>query len=184
MGTDQANTMRYSSMLLKIAIGFLLWSCLLSAASAQGCRGLMGVRASAKGPVGMTTKAQTDLIVRNDFSFGTLVVNGAGTATITPSGLLTTTGGVTSAGGFPQAAVVQLNSHPNQDYALMLPASVTLTNSTGATMVLRSFAFDPGATGRMRNGKKDISIGGTLQVSSNQAGGAYQGSFDIIVTYN
>jgi hypothetical protein len=132
----------------------------------------------------LTTKAQTDLIVQQDINFGTLLVNAAGTATISPSGAVTTTGGVIAAGGFPQAAVLELNSHPHEPYALLLPNSVTLTNSTGATMVLRNFTFNPPATGMMGNGKLDMSVGATLQVTSNQAGGAYQENIDVIVTYN
>jgi hypothetical protein len=166
-----------------MVIGVLLWCCLANAASAELSRGFKtGV---VPGPAAKAfTSSQSDIVVLSNFSFGTLVVNGSGTATVAPNGLVSTTGAVSATGGFPQALRLELKSHPGNSYQLMLPDSVTLRNPIGATMALRSFVSSPGTTGVFGSAKVRINTGGTLQISSNQPGGNYQGDFEVIVTYN
>lgn len=124
------------------------------------------------------------LNVERDFNFGSLAVNGAGTAVLTPSGTLSTTGGVISVGGFPEPAILALKGHPKSTYTLMLPSSVTLTNSTGATLILREFTYSPGTTGELHSSKEDVYVGGTLYIQGNQPAGSYHGNLDVIVTYD
>lgn len=132
----------------------------------------------------VSSNSSNEVTVLQNFNFGTLVISGPGTVRISPEGVLTTTGGVNSAGGFPQAAILRLNSHPGNTYTLDLPSSVTLTSAGGGAMLLRNFTFNPAAVGSMHSSKQEVTVGATLQVSSNQAGGAYRGNIDVVVSYD
>jgi len=175
---------RYGPRLSHAAVGLLLYSCLVGSVSAQSLSPATATKAAATDLFADSSKAAVSISVTRDFGFGTLAVSGAGTATVTPAGVLTTTGGVISAGGLPQGALIALKGHPGDAYTLMLPSAVTLLNPTGDALVLRDFSFSPNAAGYLSSAKKDIAVGGTLQLASRQAAGAYRGNIDIIVTYD
>ena len=127
------------------------------------------------------------VVVKNNMDFGYLGVTAAGTAVIDAnSGLLSTTGGVTSLGGRPSPATFIGAARSASVVNIRIPNQpVTLTRVGGTeTMQLRNFTLqgqDKRAIARMTS--FEFNVGGTLVVGANQVEGLYTGSFDIIVHY-
>jgi hypothetical protein len=138
-----------------------------------------------------TAKAITlkplSIVKLRDLEFGTLMPSTtAGTVIVDPTtDLRTTTGGVTAAGGSPQAA--QFYTYGTGNLILQVtrgPLPVLNRAGGGATMNVTLLTLN-GPTLRVLNaaGLIDLRVGGTLAVSANQLDGSYAGSFDITVTY-
>lgn len=109
---------------------------------------------------------------------GTVVINAA-------SGARTTTGGVTAAGGTPNAAQFFTYGGPLQSLQVNRgPLPVLSRAGGGATMNVTQLTLN-GPTLRFLNaaGLLDLRVGGTLAVGANQLNGSYSGTFQIIVTY-
>lgn len=121
-------------------------------------------------------------------AFGKLAAGSGGSATMSPSGARSATGGVvlvSSGGG--SAAQFTLSGDPNLTYSISLPANgtVSITNGGGQTMALNNFSSSPDAVGQLSiAGNQTLSVGATLNVGSNQATGAYSGTFDVMVNYD
>jgi hypothetical protein len=97
----------------------------------------------------------------------------------------TTTGGVTAAGGTPQAAQFYTYGGPLQNVQVNRgPLPVLNRVGGGATMNVTGLTLN-GPTLRFLNaaGLLDLRVGGTLNVTANKLPGDYSGTFDIIVTY-
>ncbi len=109
-----------------------------------------------------------------------------GTITINPNtDARTTTGGVTAAGGTPQAAQFYTYGGPLQNVRVTRgPLPVLNRVGGGATMNVTGLTLN-GPTLRFLSaaGLLDLRVGGTLNVTANQLPGSYVGTFQIIVTY-
>lgn len=109
-----------------------------------------------------------------------------GTITINPNtDARTTTGGVTAAGGTPQAAQFYTYGGPLQTVQVNRgPLPVLTRVGGGATMNVTGLTLN-GPTLRFLNaaGLLDLRVGGTLNVTANKLPGSYIGTFQIIVTY-
>ena len=120
-----------------------------------------------------------------EFATNTSGITG-GTITIDPNtDLRTTTGGVTAAGGTPQAAQFYTYGGPLQSVQVNRgPLPVLSRVGGGATMNVTGLTLN-GPTLRFLNaaGLLDLRVGGTLNVTANKLPGSYVGTFDIIVTY-
>lgn len=122
-----------------------------------------------------------------DLDFGTLLRGTtAGTVVINPvTSARTTTGGVTAAGGAPQAAQFFTYSTGNKTLQVNRgPLPVLNRVGGGATMNVSVLTLN-GPTLRFIGpaGLLDLRVGGTLNVAANQMDGVYNGTFQIIVTY-
>ncbi len=127
------------------------------------------------------------LLNLRDLDFATSIsgVTG-GTITINPNtDARTTTGGVTAAGGTPQAAQFYTYGGPLQNVQVNRgPLPVLNRVGGGATMNVTGLTLN-GPTLRFLNaaGLLDLRVGGTLDVTANKLPGSYAGTFQIIVTY-
>ena len=133
--------------------------------------------------------------------FGTLIPAAtAGSVTVTPLGLRTTTGGVIPAGPiFHPAQFAGRGARRNQQISIRFGAASIILQKVGdptKTMTVDSFALaappsaslSPVAAGtRYRinttNAIFDFPVGATLRVGANQAQGVYEGTFTVTVEY-
>lgn len=110
----------------------------------------------------------------------------AGTIVIDPTtDARTVTGGVTAAGGTPQAAQFYTYATGNQILQVTRgPLPVLNRGGGGASMNVTVLTLN-GATLRVvpAAGLLDLRVGGTLAVSANQLAGTYSGTFQINVDY-
>jgi len=121
-----------------------------------------------------------------DLSFGDIFAGPtAGTVILSPAGSRSATGGLLlgnlSAAG---AAVFTVHGAANATYAILLPASITMTGPAG-TMLVSPFTSTPGPSGRLSaSGTQQLRVGATLNVMVNQADGDYAGTFSVTTVYN
>jgi hypothetical protein len=134
-----------------------------------------------------TILSPLSVVKRADLNFGTLIVNGAGTAVVDPlNGSLTTTGAVTASGTAAHPALFTSTGSKNQVVHVRLPQNpITVTRVGGTeTMTVSTWTQD-GPTNRRipLNSTFDFAVGATLTVGANQAEGSYIGTFTITVQY-
>jgi hypothetical protein len=143
--------------------------------------------ATASTAVSAITLRPLSLLKLRDLDFATNISGAtAGTIIIDPTtDARTTTGGVTAAGGTPQAAQFYTYGGPLQNVQVNRgPLPVLNRAGGGATMNVTGLTLN-GPTLRFLNaaGLLDLRVGGTLNVTANKLAGDYSGTFDIIVTY-
>jgi Mat/Ecp fimbriae major subunit len=110
----------------------------------------------------------------------------AGTATVNATtDVRTRTGGVTLAGGTPQAARFTVSGTPTIVARITVGAAPVLTRSGGgATMNASNMTLNGGRSRRVpASGTLDVRVGGRLNVRANQADGLYTGTLTITVDY-
>lgn len=121
-----------------------------------------------------------------DLKFGDIFAGpSAGTVTLSPTGARSATGGLFLGNLSPiGAAAFTVNGAANATYAILLPASITMTGPAG-TMLLSPFTSTPGGSGQLSvSGTQQLRIGGTLNVAANQPDGNYAGTFSVTTVYN
>ena len=100
--------------------------------------------------------------------------------------VVSVTGGVVNLGGAPTAAsfTVTVPTPGNKSYTIVLPASAILTGPGAATMTVDTFTSNPPCcAGTVNNTRTEVvTVGATLHVAANQAGGSYSGTATFIVT--
>jgi hypothetical protein len=121
-------------------------------------------------------------------SFGRFAAATAGTITVTPAGVRTSTGGVILLTSTPTAAkFTNTDNTPkmaNAAVIITLPTDGSVVMSSGANqMSLRTFTSNPSGTGIMSGGSLQISVGATLVVNANQPRGNYSGSIPVTIQY-
>lgn len=143
--------------------------------------------ATTAAPAEAVAISSLSLVKTEDLDFGTLVSGpAAGTATINANtGVRTTTGGVTAAGGGTpkRAEFVGIGGRGILIIVGIGPAP-TLTNGTGGTMT--STLSVQGGTGVRLfpgTGVQTFRVGGRLNVGANQQDGNYVGTFTLTVNY-
>lgn len=131
------------------------------------------------------------LTVGDTISFGKFIAPGAGdgngTVTIQPgfTGARSASPNIALLPDVPsRAAAFLVNGEPNEGYEAIFPPLVTITGG-GSDMTVTLFTTHPeGSSLALDNDGSDIiTVGATLQVDENQAGGEYSGDFDVTVTY-
>lgn len=133
--------------------------------------------------------AKVVVTVKVHFQFGIISAeNSSGTSVIGISNNANTvTGGVVDIGGTTKRAKFKIRGNQGREVTISLPSSVTLSNGT-QTMTLTNLVHDcPDpcmiATATTTKANVFVFVGGTLNVSANQAAGNYTGSFDLISDY-
>lgn len=121
---------------------------------------------------------------RRSLRFGRLSssTDGPGTATVSPTGALSTTGYAIYLRGNPRAAKFQVEGPKNAYVLITLPTSVTFTNGSTYT-TLTNFTSDPpaGVAQLNKRGKLTITVGATMNIPTGATRGRYYGSFPIYV---
>lgn len=122
-----------------------------------------------------------------DLRFGKFSAGTGGTVIMSTASGRTKSGAVTlsalDAGG---AASFAVTGDSTATYAITLPSTaVTITHTdTVNTMTIDTFTSNPSGTGTLTAGAQTLLVGGTLNVASAQAAGAYTGAFSVSVDYN
>lgn len=142
--------------------------------------------AGAPAPAKAILVSPLSLVNTEDLDFGSIVAGAtAGTVTVNEnSGVRSTTGGATAAGGTPRRAEFVGVGRPGILTIVSIGASPTLTNGTGGTMAT-ALAVEGGAGLRLLPGSgiQTFRVGGTLSVAANQQQGNYTGTFTMTVIY-
>lgn len=133
----------------------------------------------------------------DDLEFGNIIAGpAAGTVTISPFGVRTTTGPITVVGGGFQQAQFGGRGATNQNLQIsMTTNTVTLRRSTGPqTMIANAFIIGSTPTQPLTTtprvfritsstGVFQFGVGARLNVGANQAPGAYSGTFRVTLIY-
>lgn len=122
--------------------------------------------------------------------FGSMVGTTAGTVTVDTTGARTATGGVVLVtGGTVSAASFTMSTVPYNCNGRALAVvtagpTATLTHSTlpAVTMTVDTFVTNPAAGGAFDD-TIPLTVGATLNVSTGQQAGSYQGTYDVTVTF-
>lgn len=139
----------------------------------------------------MSTAAQADrsgddsleISERRSIKFGMVAgsSDGPGTAILSPSGALTTTGYAIAISGTVCAGEFEVQGPDNAEVIITLPSSVTISKGS-STVTLSNFTSSPSGTATLnRRGRLTITVGATLSLPANQAAGEYEGTFPIYV---
>jgi hypothetical protein len=125
----------------------------------------------------------------NGIDFGD-VVAGTVASTIqldTSNNPTVTLGDAQLAGGTVLAGAYTLSGEPLKSYSITLPGPLspaTITSGGGDTMTVTSFIHNAGAAPALDGaGAGGFNVGATLNMSANQPGGAYAGTWPLIVNY-
>ena len=165
---------------VRAALGGAALLCGLAAAPAQA-ESISGT--STAQILGSLTLANTEPL-----SFGTLAPSAAaGSVVVSVTGVRTTSGGVTAAGGMVTAAefIGQTEDHPViRIFAPVVPVTLNRVGG-GASMDVTALDIEGGAGVRNvgKNSVFSFRVGGTLAVNANQMPGTYTGTFQVTVDY-
>lgn len=130
-------------------------------------------------PIGVTKQG--------DLNFGSFLPSSTnpGTVTIGGTGAVSATNVTYAGGGSP--AAFQVSGQPNRAFSVLVPASGALTRVSGSEQMAISFgsSYVNGGISRALDdtGANTFAMGAQLQVNTNQAPGAYTGSFAVVVSY-
>ena len=128
------------------------------------------------------------VLKRQDLDFGYVQAGTtAGTVVIDPNtSAISATGGATLLGGTPHPALFTGAAKSNSVVNIKIPKQpITITRVNGTeTMTVSKFTLE-GLDKRQaaKNVSFDFRVGGTLNVSANQAEGLYVGTFEVSVQY-
>jgi hypothetical protein len=126
-----------------------------------------------------------------NMNFGNLAVSSvtSGTVILAPAGTRSVggAGGATLPAtiGTVTAADFTVSGQGGYTYAITLPSSATISDGSGHSMIINSFASSPSSTGILSTGgTQSLTVGATLNVSASQVPGAYSNSTAVPVTVN
>lgn len=124
-------------------------------------------------------------------NFGRFTTGSSGGAIIiSPDGLRSVRGTVTTAGGMHSPARFVVTGSPGASFTISLPGEETVLvhRQTGNTMQVNGWISDPpsGDAARLTDGSRVVSIGATLNVGSMEENpvGMYTGTFELTFAYN
>ena len=173
----------------KIIFGILFLAAFAVQTKAQS------VTAEAKAEVSSQLSISGNPVTGATLNFGKIAVSAGspGSCTISTVGVLTVAGSVNTIPSTTSNAIFDLTGIAGATYAITLPASTLVTRVGGAeTMTVDNFNSRPNSTGSnaltgtLNNlvGTDSFSVGGKLNVNTNQANGIYIGTFLVSVAYN
>ena len=146
-----------------------------------GCRGV--------GQGGKTECTVVLLTVESDVDFGRLILVGGQVGHVAidlASGAKLVFGDLEDGGGIPVYGTALVTGQPLRNILVTMPASVTLTDPSGAQGVMRDFQTNLSALPRLdANGQLRFNFTGTLYTDAAiRAGGTLRGRVPITVDYN
>jgi hypothetical protein len=174
---SRKNGLRYAALASVAALGMVGVSANSFAASANST-----AEATVIKPIAITNTAGLKF---GTFSVGatggTVVVDTAGSRTVTGDVLLSNT----TAGA---AASFDVTGNAGSTYAITLPTADVIIKdgaTTPNTMIVNTFTSNPSGTGTIgTGGSQALAVGATLKVGANQVQAAYTGTFSATVEYN
>lgn len=127
-----------------------------------------------------------------DLNFGNVSVDATpGTVVLSPAGARSTTGGcaLPSVTGTVTAATFNITGYAGTVYSITLPAGVTTITSGLNNMTVdtwQSSLVPTAARTLPAGGSESLTVGATLHVAGNQAGGTYVSGtpFTVSINYN
>ncbi len=136
----------------------------------------------------ITIEAPLSIEETNGMKFGTfLSPNTSSSIILSPQGSYRTTGDITFVDTSLSPGEFSVAGTGSRQVYITLPASTTLTNANGASMIVDGFTSDPSETfiisGTGVGKKQIIKVGSALHVNKNQRSGNYTGTYPIIVSY-
>ncbi len=137
---------------------------------------------SATGVINANVVTPITILAGDPLEFGSFTASRS-SGTINQAGVAT--GGVTaiSGGSRRNVGTFAINGGGNTSYSFILPTSVVLKDAANNIMTA-NLSFASGNSSRTLNGGSEIvEINGSLAVASNQAVGAYSGTYDVSVNY-
>jgi hypothetical protein len=125
-----------------------------------------------------------------DFGVLAPLSTSAGTVTISPDGLVTSSVPeiITSAGAQRQPGSFRISGQPNATYAVILQPSASI-GAAGQSMQVSAFTYGFGSSaagglGRLdASGEQMLFVGATLSIAADQPPGEYSGTYLVTVTY-
>jgi len=121
--------------------------------------------------------------------FGSMAGTTGGTVTVDTAGARSSIGVILLTGGTIAAASFNMSTAPYNCNGRALPVitvgpTATLNNTTtpGMTMTVDTFVTNP-AVGGAFSDTTPLTVGATLHVNANQDPGSYQGTYDLMVTF-
>jgi hypothetical protein len=122
----------------------------------------------------------------NNLNFGNLTVTAVGTAVVSPTDVITTTGGVTSVGGNPYSALFEAVAPIKTVVHIRAPNGSILVTRVGGTetMIVDKFTVLGDKKNVVAKELFTFSVGATLHVNANQVEGVYVGTFTVDIQYN
>lgn len=143
------------------------------------------------GTAAVAVVSPVTMINLGDMRFGNIAQpTTAGTLTLSPTGVVTTSGGVTGnqaiaqGGTGPTPGTFAITAGSNQNFIVFGPVTFNITSSGGASMPVTLLT---GALQLQSNNGTTVSylltVGGTLSMAGNQAIGAYSGSYTLLTVY-
>lgn len=128
-----------------------------------------------------------DLSVETDIDFGRIVMIGGGSGTILldlSTGQRITSGSIDDLGGLPMRGRAVISGGPMRVIRITMPDTVTMTDPTGGTAILRDIVTDlPALPVLDTNGQLEFHFTGTL-VADPGAVGNLRGRIPIRVQYD
>lgn len=125
------------------------------------------------------------LTTASNLALGRFIAASGGTVVVDPAGVRSTTGVIPLPGGTISAAAFNLSVTGNGKSlawtTITLPSSATLSSGS-ASMTLNAFTSNPDRT-FIGSALTQLTVGATLNVSPNQPGGDYTGTFLVTVNY-
>ena len=139
--------------------------------------------ADADAEAGAVIVAPLQVTKAEDLYFGTIVASltSADTVVVGTDGSKTCGAALTCLTNDHTAAQFNVAGQVDESYTISLPSSVTI--SSGANnMTIDNFAGSQ-TLGTLTAGADSFTVGGTLNVATNQAAGNYTGTFTVTVEY-
>jgi hypothetical protein len=108
----------------------------------------------------------------------------AGRVRVDPTGLRSSPdpGGPILLGGKVAAAQVLVQGTPGRSFSIRLPERIVL-QGPGDTLPLSGFLSQPAGQSTLLDGACRVSMGGALEMRSDQTPGSYRGLFEVTVAY-
>ncbi|MET0273330.1 MAG: DUF4402 domain-containing protein [Phenylobacterium sp.] len=169
-----------------------LGAVLVTGAASQAC----AQNSSQQTTSSSTTIFQPIALAKNtDLSFGTVVRPSTGTGTVViaaATGARTLTGAgallATGPNAVASRATYTVSGEGGQSYAITVPASFSMTRSTGGQTILVTLA-STATTGILSGslgaaGTGTFGVGGSIPLADTTVSGAYTGTFNVVVAYN
>ena len=128
----------------------------------------------------------TSVRLLNNLNFGNVAVTAAGTVVITPTDVVTTTGGVSSLGGNPYSAMFEAVAPVKSVVHIRAPnKAITVVRVGGTeTMTVDNWSVTGGTRNVVAKELFQFNVGATLHVNANQVEGVYVGTFTVDIQYN
>lgn len=131
---------------------------------------------------------QIEIAIESDIDFGRMILLGTGAGQVwldLSTGQRMFTGGLDSAGGMPVTGRAIINGTPLRPIRVELPGSITMSDPTGGTAILRDFRTDlPTLPLLDTTGRLEFRFSGTLHADGAVGGGRLRGRIPVTVSYD